>query len=99
LLRTELSAATFIPEKGTKMRDAPDEKELVVPLASEELRVEKRETSSGKVRVQTLVETADELARATVEEESLDVQRVPVGKVVAEPLVFELKGTSPSFRC
>jgi stress response protein YsnF len=76
-----LSAATFIPEKGTKMRDAPDEKELVVPLASEELRVEKRETSSGKVRVQTLVETADELARATVEEESLDVQRVPVGKV------------------
>ena len=81
------------------MRDAPDEKELVVPLASEELRVEKRETSTGKVRVQTLVETADELARATVEEESLDVQRVPVGKSLPSRLVFELKGTSPSFRC
>ena len=87
-----LSAATFIPEKGTKMRDAPDEKELVVPLASEELRVEKRETSTGKVRVQTLVETADELARATVEEESLDVQRVPVGKVVAEPPGIRTEG-------
>ena len=74
------------------MRDAPDEKELVVPLASEELRLEKRETSTGKVRVQTVVETVDELARATVEEESLDVQRVPVGKVVAEPPGIRTEG-------
>ena len=74
------------------MRDTPDEKEMVVPLASEELRVEKRETSTGKVRVQTVVETVDELARATVEEESLDVQRVPVGKVVAEPPGIRTEG-------
>ena len=67
------------------MRDAPDEPELVVPLASEELRLEKRETPTGKVRVQTVVETVDELAHATVEEELLDMQRLPVGKVVAEP--------------
>jgi uncharacterized protein (TIGR02271 family) len=79
-------------EKGTEMRDAPKEKELVVPLASEELRLEKRETTTGKVRVQTVVETVDELARATVEEESLDVQRVPVGKVVAEPPGIRTEG-------
>jgi stress response protein YsnF len=79
-------------EKGTEMRDAPKEKELVVPLASEELRLDKREISTGKVRVQTVVETVDELARATVEEESLDVQRVPVGKVVPEPPCIRIEG-------
>ena len=74
------------------MRDAPDEKELVVPLASEQLRLEKQETTTGKVRVQTVVETVDELARATVEEQSLDVQRGPVGKVVAEPPGIRTEG-------
>ena len=74
------------------MRETPDEKEIVVPLASEELQLEKRETSTGKVRVQTVVETVDELARATVEEESLDVQRVPVGKLVAEPPSVRTEG-------
>ena len=79
-------------EEETKMCNAPQEKELVVPLASEELRLEKRETSTGKVRVQTVVETVDELARATVEEDSLDVRRVPVGKVVAEPPCIRTEG-------
>jgi uncharacterized protein (TIGR02271 family) len=74
------------------MRETPDEKEIVVPLASEELQLEKRETATGKVRVQTVVETLDELARATVEEESLDVQRVPIGKVVAEPPSVRTEG-------
>jgi uncharacterized protein (TIGR02271 family) len=74
------------------MRETPDEKEIVVPLASEELQLEKRETSTGKVRVRTVVETVDELARATVEEESLDVQRVPVGKLVAEPPSVRTEG-------
>jgi stress response protein YsnF len=67
------------------MRDAPAEKELIIPLVSEELRIEKRDTSTGKVRVQTVVETVDELACTTIVEDSLDVQRVPIGKVVDEP--------------
>ena len=74
------------------MPNAPDEEELIVPLAREELRLGKRETSKGKVRVQTVVETVEELARATLEEESLDVQRVPVGKVVAEPPGIRTEG-------
>jgi stress response protein YsnF len=53
---------------------------------------EKRETSTGKVRVQTVVETVDELARANVEEDSLDVQRVPVGKVVTDPPGIRTEG-------
>jgi uncharacterized protein (TIGR02271 family) len=74
------------------MRDAPEKPELVVPLVSEELRLEKRETSTGKVRVQTVVETVDELARATLEEDSLDLKRVPVGKEVVEPPAIRTEG-------
>jgi uncharacterized protein (TIGR02271 family) len=74
------------------MRDAPEKPELVVPLVSEELRLEKRETSTGKVRVQTVVETVDELARATLEEDSLDIKRVAVEKVVAEPPAIRSEG-------
>jgi stress response protein YsnF len=82
----------FSSEKGTTMPDAPADEKLVIPLVSEELRLEKRETSTGKVRIQTVVETVEELACATVEEESLDVQRVPVGKVVDEPPVIRTEG-------
>jgi uncharacterized protein (TIGR02271 family) len=74
------------------MRDAPEKPELVVPLVSEELRLEKRETSTGKVRVQTVVETVDELARATLEEDSLDLKRVPVGKEVVGPPAIRTEG-------
>src|SRR3954464_8937434 len=74
------------------MRDALEKPELVVPLISEELRLEKRETSTGKVRVQTVVETVDELARATLEEDSLALKRVPVGKEVVEPPAIRTEG-------
>jgi len=74
------------------MSDAPGEKELVVPLVSEELHLEKRETTTGKVRVQTVVETVDELARATIEEQCLDVQRVPVGRMVDKPPPIRTEG-------
>jgi len=74
------------------MRDAPEKPELVVPLVSEELRLEKRATSTGKVRVQTIVETVDELARATLEEDSLDIKRVSVEKVVAESPAIRSEG-------
>src|SRR4051812_26084699 len=74
------------------MPDAPADEKLVIPLVSEELRLEQRETTTGKVRVQTVVETVEELARATLEEESLEVQRVPVGKVVGEPPPIRTEG-------
>ena len=57
----------------------------VIPLVEEELRVGKREVSRGTVRVRTVVDTVEELARATLEGEKVDVTRVPVDKVVDTP--------------
>ncbi len=54
----------------------------VIPLVEEELHVGKREVSRGTVRVRTVVDTVEELARATLEGETVEVTRVPVDKIV-----------------
>ncbi len=56
----------------------------VIPLAEEELRVGKRQVTTGKVRVSTKVDVVEELARATLDTESVEVTRVPVDRMVDE---------------
>ena len=54
----------------------------VLPLLDEELRVEKRSVATGKVRVRSFADTVEEVARATLADERVDVTRVPVGREV-----------------
>ena len=42
----------------------------------------KRQVVTGRVRVQTLTDTIEELAHAEVQRESVEVTRVPIDKVV-----------------
>lgn len=67
-----------------EIHDLKIEDEHVIPIVEETWRVEKREVSKGKVRIRTVVDTVEELARATIEEETVEVTRVPVGRVVTE---------------
>jgi uncharacterized protein (TIGR02271 family) len=55
-----------------------------VPLLREELRVEKRNVLTGKVRVRSVVDVVEEVARATLEDQRVEVTRVPVGKEIDE---------------
>lgn len=64
------------------MQESKTTEAEVLPLAEETFRVEKRQVSKGKVRVRSVVDTVEELARATLEEETVEVTRVPVGTVV-----------------
>jgi uncharacterized protein (TIGR02271 family) len=48
----------------------------------EELRVEKVGIATGKVRITTVVDVTEEMARACLEEETVDVERVPIGREV-----------------
>ena len=59
-----------------------DASELRVPLAEEHLTVEKREVATGRVRVSTAVETFEQIARAELTSETVEVFRIPVGKPV-----------------
>lgn len=53
-----------------------------IPLIEETLRVEKREVAAGRVRVRTVADTVEEIARATLDEEKVEVTRVPIDREI-----------------
>ena len=56
--------------------------EEVVPLVEEDLHVSKRQVVTGRVRVRTLIDTVEEVAREALRSETVEVTRVPVGREV-----------------
>ena len=56
--------------------------EEVIPLVEETATVGKRQVVTGRVRVQTVTDTIEELAHAEVQRETVEVTRVPIDKVV-----------------
>lgn len=57
----------------------------VLPVVEEELRIEKREVVRSRVRVRTTIEAETEIARASLDEEAVEVTRVPIDRVVDDP--------------
>jgi len=58
------------------------EPEGILPLVEETATVHKREVVTGKVRVRTVTDTVEELAKANLQSASVEVTRVPVDQVV-----------------
>jgi stress response protein YsnF len=56
--------------------------EEIIPIAEEEVRIEKRVVATGKVRVSTRVDIVTEPVQASLETETVEVTRVPVDRVV-----------------
>jgi uncharacterized protein (TIGR02271 family) len=54
----------------------------VLPLLQEELHVNKRSVVTGKVRVRSLVDEVEDVARAALTEEHVEVTRIPIGREV-----------------
>jgi uncharacterized protein (TIGR02271 family) len=63
-------------------RAASSDRAEGIPLLEEEVRIGKREVATGRVRVQTTTDTVEEIARATLNEDVVEVTRVPVGREV-----------------
>jgi uncharacterized protein (TIGR02271 family) len=57
---------------------------VVLPLVEEALRVGKRRVETGRVRVSVSTETEERLLRETLRAERAEVERVPVGRELAE---------------
>ncbi len=71
------------PDPGEALRSgAHTVAEEVIPLVEETTSISKREVVTGRVRVQTVTDTVEELARADVQRETVEVTRVPVDKMV-----------------
>ncbi len=54
----------------------------VIPIVEEELRLDKRMVTTGKVRVRTSVDVEMELVKATLDGEAVEVTRVPIDRIV-----------------
>ena len=63
-----------------------------IPFVEEEVLVDKREVSTGRVRIRTLVETVEENLRADLKGEKVEVSRVPVERVVTEAPAIRTEG-------
>jgi uncharacterized protein (TIGR02271 family) len=67
-------------EDGTRLRTSGVEE--VIPLTEEEVHIEKREVTTGKVRVHTRVDVVQETVQASLEEETVEVTRVPINREI-----------------
>jgi stress response protein YsnF len=56
--------------------------EEIIPIVEEEVRVEKREVATGKVRVSTRVDIVTEPVCASLVTETVEVTRIPVDRVI-----------------
>ena len=54
----------------------------VLPLVEETVRVDKRQTISGKVRIRTEASSVEQVVRETLTDETVEVTRVPVDRRV-----------------
>jgi stress response protein YsnF len=62
--------------------DTPTEAEEILPLVEETATIHKRAVVTGEVRVRTVTDTAEELAKATLQSDTVEVTRVAIDKVV-----------------
>ncbi len=67
-------------EDATRLRTTGVEE--VIPIVEEKAHLEKREVTTGKVRVHTRVDVVQETVRASLEEEIVEVTRVPINREI-----------------
>jgi uncharacterized protein (TIGR02271 family) len=75
------------PSTTSQVREA-----LVVPVVEEELRVERRQVETGRVRISKTIEEREETVDLPLLLEEAEVLRVPVGKVVDGPQPVRYSG-------
>ena len=63
---------------------AGDETDVIIPLVEETAHVAIEKTVTGRVRVSTTTEVVQELARADLRSDNVDVTRVPIGREVTQ---------------
>jgi uncharacterized protein (TIGR02271 family) len=63
-----------------------------IPVAREELEVEKRQVETGRVHVRKVVHEHDELVDESLLRDEIEVERVAVNRVVDEPAEIRREG-------
>ena len=80
---TRLDDQEQVPVLDDALRSTPRTvAEEAIPVVEETATVGKRQVVTGRVRVQTMTDTIEEVTQATVQRESVEVTRVPIDRVV-----------------
>jgi uncharacterized protein (TIGR02271 family) len=66
--------------------------EARIPLAEEQLSVEKRQVETAKVRVRTETEFVEEQVSVDLLQDEVEVTRVPIGRAVEKPPALREEG-------
>ena len=57
---------------------------VVIPLHAEEVSIGKKQVATGRVKVSTVTHSREELVEQLLQSERVEVERVPVGQVIAK---------------
>ena len=84
-----------VPLSPSDLNEAATRQSVVVPVVREEVRIDKRAIDRGKVTVHVSSHVRKETVDVTLADEQVDVQRVPVNRIVDSPVpVREENGTT-----
>jgi uncharacterized protein (TIGR02271 family) len=81
---THRGALRRIGARGRSDMSEEEHDRQVIPLVEETVRVDKRETVSGKVRVRTEIDSVEQVVKEALTEESVEVTRVPINQRIEQ---------------
>jgi uncharacterized protein (TIGR02271 family) len=87
-LTFDLAALERPPDAGDKLR----EPSLVLPVVQETLDVETRPVETGRVRIRKIVREWEELVDPPLRREEVEIERVPINRVVEGPTPIRSEG-------
>ena len=90
LLNFETEQATAQKSKVERYDQAEDS--VVVPVVAETVEVAKRRVESGRVRVEKTVKTIEQTVKDSLTHEDVEVERVPINKVIEAPMANRQEG-------
>ncbi len=81
----------FKAQSGARIREVDDSTQ-VLPVAQEELRVDKRRVATGGVRIKKVVHEREELIDEPLLKEEVNVERVSINRVVDDVVPIRYEG-------
>lgn len=66
------------------MSDSPAHETVIIPVVHERAELRVREVERGRVRIDVAVDEREALAEAVLQQEDVEVERVPIERTVAE---------------
>lgn len=96
VLTLQEDGSYYMPLRVSDLEERSDASEtnesLVIPILEEELHVGKRQVETGKIRITRTVQEQDEIIDLPLLEETFEVTRVPVNRVVEGPISVRYEG-------